>query len=88
MKPIFFSKHALENMTDRGANRDEVEQAIRLGEQVPAKQGRNAFRRNFLFENNWKGKFYQAKQVMPIVVEKPDRWIVVTVYVFFIGGSS
>jgi len=34
----------------------------------------------------WKGKYYQAKQVMPIVVEEPDRFVVVTVYVFFIGG--
>jgi hypothetical protein len=34
----------------------------------------------------WKGKFYQIKQVMPIVAEEPDKFMVVTVYVFFIGG--
>lgn len=34
----------------------------------------------------WKGKFYNIKQVIPIVVEEPERFVVVTVYVFFIGG--
>ncbi len=88
MKPIVFSQHALDNLGDRGATRAEVEEAIRLGEQVPAKQGRTAFRKNFPFRSQWKGKLYETKQVMPIAVEEPDRLVVVTVYVFFIGGAQ
>ncbi len=85
-KPIRFSRHALDNLFDRGASREETEQAIRVGERLPALKGRIAFRKNFNHNGMWKGKFYQVKQVMPIVVEEPDRFVVVTVYLFFIGG--
>ena len=86
-KPIKFSQHALDNMFERGASREEAEQAIRTGERLPAQKGRIAFRKNFSHKGMWKGKFYQAKQVMPNVVEEPDRFVVVTVYAFFIGGA-
>lgn len=85
-KPIKFSQHALENLSDRGTSRVEVENAIKTGERLPAKKGRVAFRKNFSYDGMWKGKYYQAKQVMPIVVEEADMFVVVTVYVFFIGG--
>lgn len=86
MKLIKFSQHALDNMTDRGASREEVELTIRTGECFPAKRGRLSFRKNFSYNAIWKGKYYQVKQVVAIVAEKLDRFIVVTVYVFFIGG--
>jgi len=85
-KPIKFSTHALDNMADRGVLKQEVELAIKTGECFPAKKGRLSFRKNLIYNDMWKGKFYQVKQVMPIVVEEPDRVVVVTVYVFFIGG--
>jgi hypothetical protein len=85
-KFIEFSQHALDNMIDRGASKEEVEIAIRTGESSPAKKGRLSFRKNFSYNTIWKGKLYQVKQVMPIVVEESDRFVVVTVYVFFIGG--
>lgn len=88
MKPVVFSRHALDNLGDRGATRDEVEEAIRLGEQIAAKQGRTAFRKNFPFHSTWKGRAYETKQVMPLVVEQPDRMVVITVYAFFIGGAT
>jgi len=74
-------------MFERGASREEAEQAIRTGERLPAQKGRIAFRKNFSHNGMWKGKFYQAKQVMPIVAEEPERFVVITVYVFFIGGA-
>lgn len=85
-KPIKFSQHALDNMADRGASREEVELAIKTGESVPAKKGRLSFRKIFSYNAIWKDKFYQIKQVMPIVAEESDRFVVVTVYVYFIGG--
>jgi hypothetical protein len=36
----------------------------------------------------WKGKYYKAKQVTPIVTEEPERFVVITVYSFFIGGKD
>ena len=47
MKRVVFSTHALEQMRDRGAEQSEVEVAINAGEEIPAKQGRRAFRKNF-----------------------------------------
>lgn len=87
-KPIKFSQHALDNMADRRASREEVELTIRTGECFPAKKGRLSFRKNFSYNAMWKGKFYHVKQVMPIVAEESDRFVVVTVYVFFIGGAK
>jgi len=85
-KPIIFSQHALDNMVDRGASKEEVELAIRTGECFPGKKGRLSFRKNFNYNAMWKGKSYQVKQVMPIVAEEYEIFVVVTVYVYFIGG--
>ena len=87
MKPIVFSTHALEQMADRGTNQSEVEIAIEQGEEIPAKHGRKAFRKNFVFNSTWKGRYYEVKQVVPIVAEKLDSWVVITVYVFYFGGN-
>lgn len=87
-KPLKFSQHALDNIADRGASKEDVELTIRTGECFPAKKGRLSFRKNFSYNAMWKGKLCQVKQVMPIVAEEPDRFVVVTVYVFFIGGAK
>jgi hypothetical protein len=55
-KPIIFSRHALDNMTDRGAEKEEVELAIRTGERLPAKKGTLPFRKNFSYSKQWNGK--------------------------------
>src|SRR2546425_10212348 len=76
MKPVYLSRHVSQRMIERGTNRLEVEEAIRRGRQVPAKEGKIAFRLNLRFEQTWKGKYYGTKQVMPIVAEKADRYVV------------
>jgi len=83
LKPVDFSRHVSQRMVERGTNREEIEQAIRRGRQLPAKEGKIAFRLNLRFEQTWKGKYYGTKQVMPIVLEKPDRYVVITVLTFF-----
>ena len=87
MKAIVFSRHAKDQLADRGATLREVEEAIREGERTPAKRGRLAFRKNFPFQRSWKGIYYEGKQIFPIVAEEPDRLVVVTVYVFYIGAK-
>ena len=57
MKPVYFSHHVVQRMIERGTNRTEVEEAIRRGRQVPAKEGKTAFRLNLRFEQSWKGKY-------------------------------
>ena len=88
MKTIGFSNHALEQMPDRGATREEVELTIRAGERTLAKGGRSTFRKNFSFQRVWKGRYYEIKQVMPVVVEESDRIVVVTVYTFYFGEKT
>ena len=80
---IILSDHALRQMQERGVSRDEVEDAIRMGERIPAKRGRLSFRRNFKFNRCWGGKHYAIKQVVPIVVKAETDMIVVTVYAFY-----
>lgn len=88
MNDIVFSQHALGQLVDRGATQEEVIKAIQEGERVPAKAGRIAFRKNFPYEKKWKNKFYEIKQVMPIVADERNEFVVITVYVFYFGGEG
>ena len=88
MKPIVFSPHALEQLSLRGATEAEARAAILEGERLSAELGRTAFRKNFPFLSDWKGRHYEVKQVVPVVVEEQDAIVVVTVYVFYFGGSE
>ncbi|MBI2829795.1 MAG: DUF4258 domain-containing protein [Chloroflexi bacterium] len=87
MKSVDFSPHALERMPSRGTNQQEVEAVIRTGEMIPAKQGRIAFRKNLPFESKWKNRYYETKQVVAVVKEETERFVVVTVFVFYFGGN-
>ena len=86
MKPIIYSQHAIEQMLNREVSKEEVETTIIEGEVAPAKKGRLSFRKNFTFKAEYKGKYYEIKQVMPIIVEEHDYYIVITVYAFYFGG--
>ena len=73
MKRVYFTPHAREHMTERGTSEGEVLAALSGGESAPAKFGRLAFRKNFPFEQVWRGRYYETKQVMPIVRDETDR---------------
>lgn len=88
MSTIRFSAHALDQLADRGATKEQVEESIRSGESLPAKKGRLAFRKNFTYTSEWKGRFYATKQVMPIVVQEGADMVVITVYVFYFGEGK
>jgi hypothetical protein len=61
MKPIVFSRHALEQRRIRGVMEEEVEQTLTTGERIPAKRGRQAFRKNFPFRSEWQDEYYEVK---------------------------
>ena len=88
MKRTVFSPHARQQLALRGGTEAEAQSAILEGERLPAERGRIAFRKNFSFLSDWKGRYYEVKQVVPIVVEEEDTMVVVTVYVFYFGGSE
>lgn len=83
MKPIQFSKHALEQMAERGAEESEVIEAIRTGERVPAKKSRQGYRKNFQYNRSWGDQTYAIKQVLAIIAEESNALVVVTVYTFY-----
>ncbi|MBI4288926.1 MAG: hypothetical protein HY671_10910 [Chloroflexi bacterium] len=73
LEPVVFSEHSGAQLLDGGTTREEVEAAIAHGEQIPAKYGRVAFRKNFPFESSWKGRYYETKQVLSIVVQDEGK---------------
>jgi len=62
-----------------GATPDEVIAAVENGEQIPAKFGRTCFRRNFQFNQRWRGEFYRTKQIEVYAVREDSEWVVITV---------
>ena len=73
--------HARSRMAERGATEDEVDAAIRQGEQFPAKFGRQGFRRNFPYGKSWRGRLYGTKQVEVIAIYEGDDWLALSVIV-------
>ena len=76
---IRFHPHARERMTQRGATEQEVRMTVESGERFEAKFNRIGFRKNFMFENRWRGKEYRTKQVEVYVVREEDAWLVISV---------
>ncbi len=83
MNNIYFTKHALLKMQERGASEDEVISAIMNGKREMAQRGFYSFRSNFEFHNIWAGKYYSVKQVMPIVSVEEEKMVVITVYSYY-----
>lgn len=83
MKPIRFTKHALEQCAERGTDEAEVREAIQKGSREPAKRGRVLSRANFQYNNYWQGHFYPIKQVAPVIVEEKAEIVVIPVYTFY-----
>jgi hypothetical protein len=75
---IRYHPHALERMKERGAAEGEVETTVKQGEQFPTKFNRTGFRRNFSFNNMWRGKYYENKQLEVYAVSEGDDWLVIS----------
>ena len=80
---IEISDHANEQAELRGATQDEVREAIRTGEEVPAKKGRTGYRKTFQYGAAWREVYYENKQVLAIVVRENETVIVITVFAFY-----
>lgn len=83
MKRVRLTRHAREQCVERGASEDEVRHAVERGSREPAKQGRELCRFNFPFGAKWHGKHYAIKQVAPVIKEKANEIVVITVYTFY-----
>ena len=85
---VRFHAHAMERLVERGATQDEVCAAVSGGERFPAKFGRQGFRRNFPFEDTWRGCAYATKQLEVYAVEEAGDWLVITVVVKYFGSRG
>jgi len=66
-------------MQERGATEEEIQATVAQGEQFPARFGRTGFRRNFPFDQEWRGRHYRTKQVEVYAVQQGADWLVITV---------
>ena len=82
-KEIIFTSHALLRISERGATKENVVEAIRIGMKEPAQRGLFQYRLNLEYKKEWAGQFYSVQQVVPVVAEEKNRMVVVTVYVFY-----
>ena len=86
-KPIYFTKHALQQMRNRNASKKEIEKVIRESKWQLAEKGRFMASLHFPFDAEHYGRYYKVKEVVPIFVEEKDKIIVITVYTFFSQGG-
>jgi len=70
-------------MIERGASEEEVKEAIQNAKWQMAEKGRFTASLAFSFNNDHYGRFYRAKEVVPIFIEEAERIVVITVYTFF-----
>ena len=70
--------HARERMQERGTAEEEIQATVAQGEQFSAKFGRTGFRRNFQFDQEWRGRHYRTKQVEAYAVQEGADWLVIT----------
>ena len=75
--------HAVERLTERGATEEEVIATVETGETFSAKFGRAGFRRNFVYGQDWRGKFYATKQVEVYAVKEGEDWLAITLVTRF-----
>lgn len=68
-------------MKERGATEEEIKLTVETGEKFTAKFGRIGFRRNFTFNKNWLGKFYNIKQLEVYTIKEGKGLIILTVIV-------
>ncbi len=76
---VRFHPHAQQRMAQRGATEKEVIDTVTEGEQFEAKFGRAGFRRNFVFEKQWRNKYYKTKQIEVYAIREGDDWLVISV---------
>ena len=77
--PVNLHPHARDRLEERGATKDEVQITVEQGEQFPAKFDRTGFRRNFRFDQDWRGKHYNTKQIEAYAVQEGEDWLVITI---------
>jgi hypothetical protein len=84
MRRVTLLPHAVQRLSERGANKADVIYAVRRGVQSSAKHGRTKFSHTFAYNRKWLGRAYRQKTVEAFGVIEPGGSVtVVTVIVKF-----
>jgi len=71
--------HAVDRLLERGATEEELAATVEQGEKFPAKFGRTGFRRNFPFNQEWRGRQFSTRsQVEAYAVREGGNWLVIS----------
>lgn len=87
-KPIVVTAHARMRIQQRGTTEEVVGEAIRMGLREPARRGLVQFRLNLEFRRMWDGRYYGVQQVVPVVADEEEQFVVVTVYTFYFQAGD
>ncbi len=82
-KSIRLSGHALQQLSYRGVQEDEVLDCIRKSSWEPAELGRFQCTKDYIFQQKWNGVYFTTKRVRPIFSEEIDELVGVTVYAYY-----
>jgi hypothetical protein len=78
---LIIHPHAIERAEERGTTEEEIKDTVLHGEEFPAKNERSGFRRTIVFNDQWQGKHYYAKQIECYAVKENNDWVVISVVV-------
>ena len=73
LKPIRLSGHARSQLNFRGVTEEEVIEAIRSASWTETELNRLECRKGFLYGNEWNKKYYESKQIRPILWTKKPK---------------
>ena len=80
---IQMEPHTLERALERGANEEEIIETLRRVRPVVAKSGRFGKVKAFQFNDVWKGKHYDQKEITVYYLVEEESIITITVYVYY-----
>jgi hypothetical protein len=73
--------HARERALERGTTEHEIIDVVETGERFPAKYGREGFRKTIIYNDDWQGVRYYAKQIECFAVNEDGNWLVISLLV-------
>ena len=76
---FYYTNHALERMEQRNVDKNEVENTVLTGTEVPAKDGKQKFEKTYTTPCFVEGKRFAKKKVEIVTVKEQEDWRIITV---------
>ena len=76
---FIYTKHARERMEQRGADEEEVEETLLMGEVVSVRDGKSKYERTYQKPCMFEGRRFPKKKLEVVAAKDEDDWVIVTV---------